>query len=166
MIGDLFREFSVRKLWQLTERIEVCLGRLTEEQIWARGSESENAAGNLVLHLTGNLGQWIVSGVGGAPDSRQRDAEFNARGGDALLEGLRARIVQVTAIIEATSDERLAEIIHVQKYEVSVLEAIYHAVEHFAQHAGQIMFATKLMTQTELGFYSHLKNPAHEETTP
>ena len=62
--------------------------------------------------------------------------------------------------------ERLSSIIHVQKYDVSVLEAIYHVVEHFAQHTGQIIFATKMLTGEELGFYNHLKQPAHREKTP
>jgi uncharacterized protein DUF1572 len=78
---QLFLDYSVRKLRQLTGRIEDCLGRLTEEQIWARGAESENAVGNLVLHLSGNVRQWIVAAVGGRPDIRERDAEFGARGG-------------------------------------------------------------------------------------
>ncbi|MEK7994330.1 MAG: hypothetical protein AAB403_11055, partial [Planctomycetota bacterium] len=43
----LFLDFSVRKLTQLSERIGDCLGRLTGEQVWARGGESENAVGNL-----------------------------------------------------------------------------------------------------------------------
>jgi len=79
----LFLDYSARKLRQATGRIEDCLGRLTEEQIWARGAESENAVGNLVLHLSGNVRQWLVAGVGGRPDTRHRDAEFSARGGVA-----------------------------------------------------------------------------------
>ena len=79
----LFLDYSARKLRQYAGRIEDCLGRLNEEQIWARGAESENAVGNLVLHLAGNVRQWIVAAVGGRPDIRQRDAEFAARGGVA-----------------------------------------------------------------------------------
>src|ERR1700691_5757570 len=96
----LFLDYSARKLRQLNSRIEDCLGRLTEEQIWARGAETENAVGNLVLHLSGNVRQWIVAGVGGRPDVRQRDAEFAARGGLAahgLAEHLRG-IVEEAAV--------------------------------------------------------------------
>ena len=82
----IFLDFSVRKLELLTGRIESCLDRLNAEQIWARGSENENAVGNLALHLAGNVRQWIVSGVGGKPDVRERDAEFAARGGASAAE--------------------------------------------------------------------------------
>ena len=75
-----FLKYSTGKLNQYESRIETCLDKLTCEQIWARGAENQNAVGNLVLHLCGNLGQWILSGVGGAPDHRDRDAEFAARG--------------------------------------------------------------------------------------
>jgi uncharacterized damage-inducible protein DinB len=165
-----FLDFSARKLEQLTGRIESCLGTLSDEQVWARGSANENAIGNLVLHLTGNVRQWIVSGIGGRPDVRQRDAEFAAAGGVStaeLLERLKSTVRETAAVLEQVSEERLAERITVQNYDVSVLEAIYHVVEHFAGHTGQIIFATKMLTGSDLGFYSHLrKAAAHGEQTP
>src|ERR1039457_5314172 len=81
-----FLDHSAGKLRNYTERIETCLGELNEEQVWARGGENENAIGNLVLHLCGNVRQWIVAGVGGRPDVRERDAEFAARGGPGIPE--------------------------------------------------------------------------------
>jgi hypothetical protein len=125
--------------------------------------------GNLVLHLHGNLGQWILTAVGGAPETRDRDAEFNAAGGvtrDELKSRLRVRVAETVAVIERLTPERLLEQVHVQKYDVTVLEAVYHVVEHFAQHAAQIMYATKLLARTDLGFYGHLKAGKHSETTP
>ncbi len=166
----LFLDCSVRRLEQSLSRIEACLGKLTEEQVWARGSENENAIGNLVLHLSGNVRQWIVSGVGGAPDTRQRDREFSARGGSSipeLKERLRGIVAEAAAVIGVVTPERLAERVTIQKYEVSVLEAIYHVVEHFSLHTGQIIFATKLLTGSDLGFYSHLRSStAHGHKTP
>jgi uncharacterized damage-inducible protein DinB len=165
-----FLEFSVRKLGQLSGRIQDCLSRLTEEQIWARGGESENAAGNLVLHLSGNVRQWIVSAVGGAPDIRLRDEEFAARGGvpgAELAAILRNTVAEAGAAITALPPERLTERIHVQGYDVTVLEAIYHVVEHFSGHTGQIIYATKLFTGKDTAYYQHLKNrAAHAEQTP
>ncbi|HXM41183.1 MAG TPA: DinB family protein [Bryobacteraceae bacterium] len=166
----MFLDFSARKLRQLSGRIEDCLSRLTEEEIWARGAETENAVGNLVLHLSGNVRQWIVAGVGGQPDIRQRDAEFAARGGLArpgLAEHLRGTVDEAVAVIEALTPERLAEHLTVQSYDETVLEAIYHVVEHFSGHAGQIIYATKLLTGEDLGYYKHLKTTApHAEQTP
>lgn len=138
------------------ERIEDCLARLTPEQIWARGGESENAVGNLVLHLCGNVRQWILSGV------RQRDEEFAARGGigaEELAARLRETIQEATAVLESLPLERLTERVRIQNYDVTVLEAIYHVVEHFSGHTGQIIFATKLFTGNDLGYYRHLSAP-------
>ena len=169
-LHHLFLDCSVRSLEQSLSRIEACLGKLTEEQVWVRGSENENAVGNLVLHLSGNVRQWIVAGVGGAPDTRQRDGEFSARGGNSipeLRERLRGIVAEAAAVIGAVTPERLAERVVIQKYEVSVLEAIYHVVEHFSLHTGQIIFATKLLTGSDLGFYAHLRSSAaHGKKTP
>ena len=167
--AQLFLDYSVRKLRQLTARIEDCLGRLTEEQVWARGAESENAVGNLVLHLGGNLRQWIVSGVGGLPDTRQRDEEFAARSGQTptgLAAGLRETVDRAAAVLEALPPERLTGHIRVQNYDLTVLEAVYHVVEHFSGHTGQIIYATKLLTGKDLGYYRHLNTAAHSEQTP
>ena len=166
----LFLDCSVRRLELCLSRIEACLDKLNEEQVWARGSENENAIGNLVLHLSGNVRQWIVAGVGGAPDTRERDGEFSARGGNSipeLKERLRGIVTEAAAAIGAVTPERLAERVVIQKYEVSVLEAIYHVVEHFSLHMGQIVFATKLLTASDMGFYPHLRSGAtHGEKTP
>jgi hypothetical protein len=168
-MDQVFIRFSADKLEQLAGRIDTCLEKLSDEQIWWRGADESNAVGNLVLHLCGNLGQWVVASVGNAPDTRDRDAEFNASGGagrEELRSRLRSRIAETTAVIRGLTGQRLLEHVHVQKYDVTVLEAVYHAVEHFAQHAAQIMYATKLLTRTDLGFYGHLKAATHSETTP
>jgi uncharacterized damage-inducible protein DinB len=159
-----FLVFSSAKLKQLASRIDTCLSQLSEEQVWMRGGENENAVGNLVLHLCGNLRQWIVAGVGGEPDVRRRDEEFAARGG-VMIGGLRERlqetVAQATAVIDSVRAERLPDRLVIQGYEVSVLEAIYHVVEHFSMHTGQILFVTKMMTGADLGFYRHLQSGRH-----
>jgi uncharacterized damage-inducible protein DinB len=161
----VFLDFSARKLEQLAGRIDDCLGRLDQEQVWRRGSEAENSVGNLVLHLCGNLRQWIGAGVAGLPDD-----EFAARGGiepAELRERLAAAVHEAAGTIRGLGEERLLEPVEVQRYKLTVLEAVYHAVEHFAQHAGQILFATKQMTKRDLGYYRHLQPKAeHRETTP
>jgi uncharacterized damage-inducible protein DinB len=170
MLDRLFLDHSVNKLRQYEGRIETCLGMLDTTQVWARGGENENAIGNLVLHLCGNVRQWIVSGVGGQRDVRDRDSEFDARGSvevPELTRRLKEVVEAAAAVIAAVPQERLAARIVVQGYEVSVLEAIYHVVEHFAMHTGQILFGTKMLTGADLGFYRHLrKAAAHGEKTP
>ena len=79
-VAEVFLQSSVKRLGQMSAHIEACLTHLSDEQIWSRGGAHENAIGNLILHLAGNARQWIVSGVGGAVDVRDRDAEFAAKG--------------------------------------------------------------------------------------
>ena len=165
-----FLDHSVAKLEQYTERIATCLGMLNDEQVWARGGTNENAAGNLVLHLCGNVRQWIVAGVGGAPDVRQRDLEFSAGGGltKADLEAaLRATVADAVRVIAELPGEKLPDRLLIQNYSVSRFEAIYHVVEHFAMHTGQILFIAKMLTGADLGFYAHLRtSAAHGRKTP
>jgi uncharacterized damage-inducible protein DinB len=154
-----FLKFSCDTLTELLGRIETCVAKLTPEQIWIRGAANENAIGNLVLHLSGNVRQWILCGVGGAQDHRDRDAEFDARCGENGVERLHSTVDEAVALIRALPHTTLSERRTIQKhYDVTVLEAIYHVVEHFSMHTGQIIFATKLLTGDDLGFYGHLKS--------
>jgi uncharacterized damage-inducible protein DinB len=168
---DLFLGFSVEKLKQLESRIQDCLKRLSDEEVWWRGSDESNAVGNLVLHLCGNVRQWILSGVGGEQDTRQRDLEFAQVTGvgredlSELLSDTMRRAVEVIRTVPA-GKLRSRERFGVQGYETSVLEAIYHVVEHFSMHTGQIIYITKLLRNQDLGFYNHLKCPTHGEQTP
>jgi uncharacterized damage-inducible protein DinB len=169
VIEEVFTKFSADKLEQLTSRIQDCLNKLSYEQVWTRNSENENSVGNLVLHLCGNVNQWIGAGVAGKPDTRVRDREFTARGDvqpAELGQRLSSTVGEVVKTIRGLTPERLVEQTTIQKYTITVLEAVYHVVEHFAQHTGQIMFATKLLTGQDLGYYKHLNKPVHEETTP
>jgi uncharacterized damage-inducible protein DinB len=163
-VESLFLECAVDKLREFTSRIEVCLGKLTDDQIWARGHENENAVGNLVLHLTGNVRQWIIASLGNQPDIRQRHSEFAARGGAASAElaaNLRRTVDEAALIIEKLTTAQLEAGYLIQKYEVSGVEAVFHVTEHFAQHTGQIIFLTKMFTSEDLGFFAHL-NPAQK----
>src|ERR1700683_3845679 len=109
-VESLFLQFSVDKLRQFTDRIEICLGTLSADQIWARGGENENAIGNLALHLTGNVRQWIISSLGDNPAQRDRDSEFSARGGRSSAElaaALRETIEQAAQVITGLDSDRL-----------------------------------------------------------
>ncbi len=158
-LDEVFRQYSAAKLNQYYERIEFCVGRLTQEQLWMRTGKHANAAGNLLMHLTGNVRQWIQTSIGGQADQRDRDGEFAARDGaeaQELLTALRLVLDGAIEVIESVPTERLLERITVQGHDVTVLEAIYHVVEHFSGHAGQIIFMTKAFTGEDLGFYSYL----------
>ena len=166
---QIFLTFSVNKLRQLEDRIEICVNKLSPDQVWARGHKNENAVGNLLLHLAGNVRQWIVSSLGEQPDHRERDAEFAAQGGIApatLLAQLRGVVNEAAAVIESCTPEKLVRFYQIQTHRVSGLEVIYHVVEHFALHTGQIIFVTKMLTTEELGFYSYLIESKPTEQVP
>jgi Protein of unknown function (DUF1572) len=154
-----FLNFSISKLEELTNRIEICTSKLTPEQVWTRGSEEQNAAGNLLLHLNGNVRQWIVSGIGGAPDHRQRDLEFSERAvlpPAELVARLRGTVTEAIGVLRTLTAAQLLEPIRIQGYDGTKLTAIYHVLEHFAGHAFQIFLLTKFLTGQDLGFYAHL----------
>ena len=165
-VASLFIGHSVKKLDQMTGHLETCLDKLSDEMIWSRGGSHENTVGNLILHLQGNVRQWIIHGIGGAPDARQRPLEFSTAGGSKgkdLLAGLRDTVNQASQVIGGLSPERLSEQIKPQDTVVTVLEAVYQVVGHFQQHTGQVMFATKQLTGDGLGFYqppAQSANPA------
>ena len=145
-------------------KIERCLERLTDEQIWWRANPDSNSVGNLLLHLAGNARQWIVSGVGGAADTRARQTEFDAGKGDAdeaarpgaadLLARLRATLAEVDAVLARLDSATLVERRRIQALDgVLVLNAVFHVVEHFSMHTGQIILLTKMLTGGDLAFY-------------
>ena len=137
----------------MTDYLTTCVQKLTDEQVWQRQGAHENAVGNLVLHLCGNARQWIMHGVGGAPDVRVRDKEFSADGGMSgaeLVALFETTMAEAKTVIAAVPAERLVERITPQGRDVSVLEAICQVVGHVQQHTGQIILVTKQMLAKDL----------------
>ena len=137
-------------------KIERCLEKLTDEQIWWRANEESNSIGNLILHLCGNARQWIIAGVGSQPDSRVRDAEFAQRetmSRDELLTLLRTTLAEIDTTLSDLDSSTVLDHRLIQGHNVDILEAIFHVTEHFSMHTGQIILLTKLLTATDLHFY-------------
>lgn len=137
-------------------KLRAALEPLTEEDLWWRPNEASNSIGNLLLHLAGNIRQWVVSGVGGAPDRRDRAAEFARREPltrAELLTTLTEAVLEADAVIARIHPASLGDRRPIQGREVTVLQAIYHVVEHLAMHAGQIFYIVKLRSGQDLGFY-------------
>jgi hypothetical protein len=152
-VASLFLDYSCRKLESMTDNLRVCLGKLSDAQIWERHGAHENSVGNLVLHLCGNMREWVVAGVGGALDVRRRDEEFSTEGGmdgEELMGRFSVTVDEALKVIAAVPASRLVEIVHPQGHTVSVLAAIYQVVGHVQQHVGQIILLTKQMTATDL----------------
>jgi len=137
-------------------KLQRCLEVLPADAIWRRDDDACNSIGNLLLHLSGNIRQWIVSGVGGAPDARHRRAEFDAREGDdgaALMRRLLDTIREADAVLATLDAGALAERRSIQGRDVTVLDAVYHVVEHFSMHTGQIILLTKRFAPGRVQFY-------------
>ncbi len=153
---ELINEVRRRLIEESMPRIEKCLYLLTDEQIWWRPNKESNSIGNLVLHLSGNVRQWIVSGVGGEPDDRARQEEFDApdqKSKEQLWNILATTMADMDVVLEGISAAQLIEERPVQVYNESVLSMLIHVTEHFSYHTGQIAWITKMLTEEQLGFY-------------
>jgi hypothetical protein len=160
--AELFRRYSIARLEKLSSWIDDCLNRLTPEQIWWRGGEPQNAIGNLALHLCGNVHERITLTLSGGHSTRNRDQEFDPQpriSPPELRQRLQNTIAEAVAAMRQFPLARLVEPAPKPGYDRSVLENIYAVVEHFALHTGQIMFATKQLTNQGLGDLSRSSKP-------
>ena len=137
-------------------KLRAAVEALPADALWWRANAQSNSVGNLLLHLNGNVRQWIVAGVGGAQSTRDRAAEFSAQGGPGaaeLLAQLEATLRDADAVLARLTASDLVERRLIQGREISVLEAVYHVVEHFSLHLGQIIWAAKLHAPGAIHFY-------------
>lgn len=167
---DLAHEFLDRSRYYLgTEylaKIRASVLSIPQDKLWWRPNEGANSAGNLLLHLAGNVRQWIVSGVGGAPDTRRRSEEFAAtaesgRSREVLLEDLELACAQSVAVLNTLTAQSLMLPRVIQGRETTVFAAVYHVVEHFSGHAGQLILIAKWLTPDSVRFYDDRDGLAH-----
>ena len=144
-----------RLMNQYWPRVERCVTELNEEEIWWRQHETNNSVGNLLLHLTGNLRQFILSGVGGAADMRDKQEEFAQRKKiptAELLRSLKEALASTDRVLSGLSATRLLDHTTVQGTDRHIVEVLSVVVEHFALHCGQIIYIAKLKTGREMKF--------------
>ncbi|HEX7122143.1 MAG TPA: DinB family protein [Gemmatimonadaceae bacterium] len=137
-------------------KLRAAVSALPPDKLWWRPNEDGNSVGNLLLHLSGNVRQWVISGIGGQPDVRRRELEFAARGGATaagLLEGLDATLREADGVLRGLLPSELLQRRTIQGRETTVLEAVYHVVEHFAGHTGQIIWIVKMVAPGQVRFY-------------
>jgi uncharacterized damage-inducible protein DinB len=136
-------------------KLVYCLEQMSDADIWWRPNEKSNSVGNLVLHLRGNLKEWIVVSLGGGSFDRDRDAEFAARGPvprAELIANIRATVDEVDEVLKRLPPDMLLGHHMIQNYKTSAMQAVYHVVEHFSYHLGQILYVYKLRTGVDPGF--------------
>ncbi len=156
LAAEVQRE-AVRHLEEGRTRIRSCVVRLSAAQLWHRPNAHVVSVGNLVLHLTGNVGQWINATLGGEVDRRARNTEFDEQGPMAaadLLAGLDRVLDQAVVVISNLREEDLVSNWAVQGFKESGLAIVLHVVEHFSYHTGQITLHTKLLLDVDTGYYA------------
>ena len=158
--ASIFLEFTRDKLLeQYWPRLRACVAQLTDEQVWWRPNEASNSVGNIILHLNGNVGQWLIASFNKREDLRNRPAEFQAQGGlpvAALMEPLSRTMEQASEVLSRLTEADLLSAYEIQGYKVNGLQAVYQVVEHFGLHYGQVAYITKMLRGEDLGFYREL----------
>ena len=137
-------------------KLRAAVEALPADMLWWRANDQSNSVGNLLMHLAGNVREWIVSGVGGAPNVRNRASEFAARSGQdarALLSELDRTLDEADAVLARLSPADLDATRTIQGRDVTILDAVYHVVEHFSMHVGQIILVAKLHAPGAVQFY-------------
>ena len=138
-------------------RIERCVELLTIEEIWERFNAETPSIGNLIIHLCGNVRQWIIATLGGELDHRDRDSEFNERGPiskDELLNRIRNTVREAVTVVQNAPPEALQQQHTVQGFQENGVDILVHVTEHFSYHTGQITLATKIKKTVDLGYYA------------
>lgn len=149
-------EIRRRLITESVARLEQCLSLLTDEEIWHRPNRETVSIGNLVLHLCGNVRQWILSGLGGEPDIRTRQAEFDEPGPiprEVLVGMINEVASSASKVLDTVTPDTLMRVYNVQGFEESGSAILIHVTEHFSYHVGQVTYAVKCRKAIDLGFY-------------
>lgn len=159
MLSKIKGEYQRRMEEESLSRLVSCLGKLSVEQIWQSPNDNCNSVGNLILHLEGNITQWIMSGLGGLPDHRTRPAEFVGNQGlkkEELIERITRAIQDSVSVVDGLSEGDVMEARNVQVFEEDGIGILIHVIEHTSYHTGQVTLLTKMMLNVDTGYYSDL----------
>ncbi len=154
-----FIKESIYRINESTKRVTKCLDEIDEIELWKRPNEHSNSIGNMVLHLCGNIRQYIISSLGQVEDIRERDKEFSANGTfkkSELLAKLQQTVNEAIVVMEGLDDTGLMELYFVQGFQLSGIGIIIHVTENYSYHTGQIAFWVKLLKNNDLGFYRNI----------
>ena len=154
-----FIQQSIIRMNESTERIKICLDKLSEDQVWHKPNENTNTIGNLILHLCGNITQYAIASLSSKKDERKRSLEFSTTGGynkNELWQKMESTALLATDTIKNISESELLRVRNVQGFELSGVGIIVHVVEHYSYHTGQIALLTKLLINKDLRFYGDM----------
>lgn len=153
------KEFHLRVIEESLARITQCVGLLSQQQLWHKENSNTNSIGNLILHLEGNIRQYIISGVGKTKDVRERSKEFI--GGydykpQFLLDKLAATLQEADTVVHNLNLAQLTEEVTIQGFPHTRLSAVLHVIEHLSYHVGQITYYTKYINDIDTAYYGGL----------
>lgn len=155
----MFLEISRRVFNEMWPRMRQSVESLTDDQVWWRPNEASNSVGNLLLHLNGNIRQWLLTSFAESADTRNRPSEFAERThipAAVLLARLEEALEQAASVLSRLTEADLLRSLNIQGFDVTGMYAVYHVVEHFAMHYGQILYIAKQLRGEDLGFFRHL----------
>lgn len=159
ILHQIKEEFNRRMVVESLQRIKICVSKLNDHQLWYRPNNNSNSVGNLILHLSGNINQYILSGLSEATDVRQRSKEFLPDQNietPYLLESIDQAINKANETVQNLKQEDLLKIFAVQCFEESGLSILIHVIEHTSYHVGQISWITKSLIDAPLHYYEDL----------
>lgn len=154
-VADAFLEAARSSLRERLRKIRHCTDQLTDEQVWWRPRPEMNSIANILLHLTGNLGQWIVSGVGGSKDIRNRPLEFSDRSmrpKSGLVSGLEEVIAQCEEVLSHVEPGALLETRRIQGFDEQLLGAVFDTLAHLQGHVQEIIHMTRQIKGNDYKF--------------
>ena len=154
---ELLTDSCQKHMNENLERVRKCLDVLESEMLWHKPNDSINSVGNLILHLNGNITQYVHSGLGGEPDKRMRDLEFDPThqpAKETLWQDHRRVIHKANRIIEDLIESDLHGRKMVQGFDLNGMDILIHVTEHYSYHTGQIAYLVKHIHDVDLGFYS------------
>ncbi|QBA64212.1 DinB family protein [Muriicola soli] len=166
LLCNEIKKNTIFRMEESLRMVHLSLKEVDDAEIWRRPNEASNSIGNILVHLCGNITQYILSGLDGQEDLRQRDAEFSIRQGvnkNELLSNLSDLIQQVKSVVNGLSPEQLTTVYKVQGFDLSGFGVLLHVVEHFSYHTGQIAFWVKCLKDKDLEFYSGIDLNAKNE---
>lgn len=149
-------ENALYRMDESTRMIKKSLVEISEDEVWHKPNPSLNSIANLMLHLCGNISQYVISSLGETEDKRNRDDEFSVTGGltkDELFTKLESVVDDAKRVIFNVTPNQLVKMRSVQGFSFSGVGIILHAVEHYSYHTGQIAFRVKQLKNKDLGFY-------------
>ena len=153
IVGEVKR----RIINESVPRIKKCLSKLSGEEIWQRPNRETVSVGNLVLHLCGNVSQWVLSGLGNVSDTRERDLEFSETGenisADELIKKMEDLMQKVTMVLDNLSPDDLLKTRNVQGFQETGMAILIHVTEHFSYHTGQITYYVKASKNVDMNYY-------------